>query len=327
MKSAEEIFEKVKSSFNAPSRKDEKVKVVVFCVLISTTFWFFSALNKSDYTTQVDYPIEFIYDDEVYVATKPLPRRLRIDVTGGGWDLMTRSFGFGMTPLRIRLENPSQANFQLTSPLRGQLSPLLEGLGLNFILADTLYYDIEPIVTRRLPIAFDSISVILEDNHRITSPIRIEPDSITLTGPESYVNIFPRTFIIYPEDDEVGEDVDEMVPVPDLGSPLVAADFTEVRTQFLVEEFMMYDENVFVSFMNVPDSLWRLEQDLVNVTYLKSERYTNIAFDTLSLALEVDFEKMNLADSTMPVDIRIRADYIIDLTIEPLRIKALYEER
>ncbi len=325
MKSAEEIIEKLRSSFYTPSRKDEKLKVVVFCILISTTFWFFSALNKADYTTQIQYPIEFKYDPNLYVAVSELPDKLPIDVTGGGWDLMTRSFGFGMEPISIDLEDPSVLRYHLSSTLRGDLSASMTDINLNFILNDTLFYNIQKRVKRRIPVAFDSISIVLDEGHEITSSINLEPKYIELEGPENLVNAFSNPFIVYPGSNSFDDNVDDQFEIPSLGSSLINADVSEVRAIFEVTEFIDFDEMRSVELVNAEDSTLTIFPSRVRVFYRKDERFIDQVADTVELSLMADFNTLNLLDSTIEIKAGIQMSYIKGLSIETVRVKVNYE--
>jgi hypothetical protein len=325
LKSAEEIIEKLKNSFNAPSRKDEKFKAVVVCILISTTFWFFSALNKTDYTTQIDHPVEFIFDETQFMPIIDLPEKLRIEVTGGGWDLMTRSFGFGMEAVQINLSDPSSSKYQLTSTLRGDLSANMTNINLNFILNDTLFYNIQKIVKRRIPIVFDSISLILEVGFEMTSPIQIDPQYIEFEGPENFVNAISNPFIIYPDDNIIDEDVNEQFEIPSLSSSLIRPSVSEVRAIFSVIEFFEYDREISVSLVNNTDSLITIEPANMRAYYKKSEDYTSIPSDSLEIEMVADFFSLNPADSTISIQIVRQASYIKDLRLESDKVKVRYD--
>jgi hypothetical protein len=325
LKSAEEIIEKLKSSFNTPSRKDEKFKAVVVCILISTTFWFFSALNKTDYTTQIDYPVKFIFDESQYMTTTDLPDKVRIEVTGGGWDLMTRSFGFGMEAVQINLADPTNSRYQLTSTLRGDLSASMADINLNFILQDSLFYDIQKRVTRRIPIVFDSISLILEEGFELTSPIQIDPKFIEIEGPENFVNAVSDPFIIYPDDNTIDEDVDELFEIPSLSSSLIGTDITEVRAVFSVTEFFYFDQALNITLVNNSDSSITIEPSSVRAYYKKSEDNLGVVSDSVGISLFADFLNVNPADSTLIIQIGQQADYIKGLQLEANQVKVRYD--
>lgn len=58
------------------------------CVVTATTFWLLNALNKDNYTTIVNQPISIDYDEDEYMAVKPLPQVIKIEINGNGWDLL-----------------------------------------------------------------------------------------------------------------------------------------------------------------------------------------------------------------------------------------------
>ncbi|MCE7994155.1 MAG: hypothetical protein HEP71_19360 [Roseivirga sp.] len=325
MRSAEEIIDRLKGSFNAPRTKDEKIKVVVFCIIISTTFWFFSALNKSDYVTQINYPIEFQYNEEVFVAVDPLPRNVRLEVSGGGWDLMTRSFGFGMEPILIRLDDPTQAGFKLASSLRGEITPKLDPVAVNFILSDSILYHIERRVTRSIPLAYDSASILLEGDFRLTSAVSLSPAAIQFTGPESLVNALPDPYIIPAAEDAVDESVEESFDIPLPESDLIVNDLSETVIKFEVDEFVSYQRSIPVMKLNFTDSTLALSPAAVDVSY-SIKRSEEVMADSLDIMLIADFYSYNAQDSTVNVSVAVKATHIQDLVILEEKIKVTRNE-
>lgn len=325
MRSAEEIIDRLKGSFNAPRTKDEKIKVVVFCIIISTTFWFFSALNKSDYVTQINYPIEFQYNTEAYIAVEPLPREVRLEVAGGGWDLMTRSFGFGMEPIRIALDDPTQAGFRLGSSLRGELTPRLEPVTVNFILSDSIVYNIEKRVTRNIPLAFDSADVLLEGDFRLTSPVTINPPLITFTGPESLVKALPEPYMIPAAEDAVDESVSETLDIPLPESELISSNISEAEIQFDVDEFVAFQRTIPVMRLNFTDSTLALSPDAIDVSY-SIRRAEEVKADSLDIMLIADYYSFNASDSTIKVSVAVKATHILDLVLLEEKIKVVNNE-
>lgn len=322
MRSAEEIIDKLKKSFNAPRPKDERIKVVVFCILISTTFWFFSALNKSDYITQINYPIQFEYDTEAFVAVDPLPEEVRLEVTGGGWDLMTRSFGLNMEPIVIRLDEPAQSNFRLSSTLRGELSPKLEPVTVNYMLNDSIFFHIEPRITRSIQLAFDSAGIRLAPDYRLTSSISVTPPYIRFTGPESLVNSLPEPYLVPAGDSMVEDLVDDQYDVPEVESDLVTADISEVNVRFEVDEFVPYQRPVKVARLNFPDSTLQLAQESIDVMYT-IKRSEEVRADSLDIMLLADFYTFDPSDSTVGVSVAVRAAHIRDLKLSRARLKVV----
>ena len=70
--------------------KTSNLKVVVLCVVTATTFWLLNALNKDNYTTVVNQPISLQFDPTEYMAVKDLPKEVKIQINGNGWDLLKK---------------------------------------------------------------------------------------------------------------------------------------------------------------------------------------------------------------------------------------------
>lgn len=320
MRSAEDIIEILKRSFNTPSTKDEKLKVVVLCIIISTTFWFFSALNKSDYVTQINYPIEVVYNDSLYVALSEIPDKLPLEVTGGGWDLMTRSFGFNMEPLIIELENPIRDNYRLSSNLRQDIVPRLDPVTINYLLEDSLIFNIDERVSIDVELVLDSADIKLSPNQRITSEITLQPNMVRISGPKSLLDTIQRPIRISIGDTEFNKSVDQKFSVRDFGSSLISTDITEVSVKFEVTEFMRKEIELPIRPVNFKGKTGSIEPKRVVVSYetLVSE-IRNV--DSLNLVLTADYSNLKKADGTIPIEITMKPSFILDPKLSQSKVK------
>ncbi|OYX23746.1 MAG: hypothetical protein B7Z16_01895, partial [Algoriphagus sp. 32-45-6] len=123
-----------KSSWGVSSKRISDLKVVVLCIAAATTFWILNALNKDNYSTIVDYPIEWEYDRENYMPVKPLPESVPIQISGNGWDLLRKYFNLNEPPFIINLAEPSSRNFILTSELKRPMGEFLTPTQLEGLL-------------------------------------------------------------------------------------------------------------------------------------------------------------------------------------------------
>tara|TARA_R110000796_G_scaffold252557_1_gene387771 strand:+ start:176277 stop:177254 length:978 start_codon:yes stop_codon:yes gene_type:complete len=320
LRSAEDIIEILKRSFNTPSTKDEKLKVVVLCIIISTTFWFFSALNKSDYVTQINYPIEVVYNDSLYVALSEIPDKLPLEVTGGGWDLMTRSFGFNMEPLIIELENPIRDNYRLSSNLRQDIVPRLDPVTINYLLEDSLIFNIDERVSIDVELVLDSADIKLSPNQRITSEITLQPNMVRISGPKSLLDTIQRPIRISIGDTEFNKSVDQKFSIRDFGSSLISTDITEVSIKFEVTEFMRKEIELPIHPVNFKGKTGSIEPKRVVVSYetLVSE-IRNV--DSLNLVVTADYSNLKKADGTIPIEITMKPSFILDPKLSQSKVK------
>lgn len=324
MKSAEDIIERLKKSFHTPSRKDEKIKVVVVCIVISTTFWFFSALNKEDYISQVNYPVEIVFDETSYIATTELPDRIPLEVTGGGWDLMTRSFGFNMNPIRIRLNRPDESNFVLTSTLRSRLTPELDPVVVNYVLRDSLVFNIQKRVSREFELALDTNSISFDNNFRMASQILLEPHTITWTGPEKWINALDRLIYVRADLSEIDEDVNETLDIPEPPA-LFTTDIESTELSFNVVRLIDVQTELDIQLINFPDSLWSVNPAIVNVRYRIEELKFDVA-DTSMIDIIADYNTLDPTDSSIVLRAIQNQDFIEELELSIIRIKAVKNE-
>lgn len=319
MKSAEEIIEILKRSFNTPSTKDEKLKVVVLCIIISTTFWFFSALNKSDYVTQINYPIKVVYNDSLYVALSEIPDKLPLEVTGGGWDLMTRSFGFSMSPLVIELDNPVRDNYRLASNLRQDIAPQLDPVSINYILKDSLIFNLDERATIDVEVVFDSTQIKLAPNRKVTSSILVEPNRLIISGPKSMLDTIKRPIIISAGDSEFSKNVDQKFSIKNFGTDLISTNIEEITVKFEVTELVRREVELPINPINFKNTNNSFEPNRVVVSYDILVNETR-SVDSLNLVLSADYAKLKKSDNTIPIRIAKQPSFIENLELSAIEV-------
>jgi hypothetical protein len=134
-------------SIIAPSNQD--IKVVVLSVLGATIIWVLSALNKT-YTSVITCPIVLEYARENTIQVKPPPEFVEANVTGVGWDLLKQSISFNKEPLMITLDNPVETKQIAGYTIQPLLSQHLGSLNLNFIVTDSLSFNIQPKISKKI---------------------------------------------------------------------------------------------------------------------------------------------------------------------------------
>lgn len=298
MRKFEDILDWLKN-FLLPS-SNENFKVVVLCIFAAATFWVFNALNDN-YSTRIDYPIAFVYPDSTHVVVEPLPKSIEIDVSGGGWNLLRRTFWFNIDPLKITLEQPENTSFVLASSLQSSVLDQLSDLKVNQILSDTLHVAIDREVEKVIRVVVDSSDISLENNHRIVSPLQLSSDSIILRGPERFIKIIPLIYTLQVENEKISSDYREKIKVPDFDSKLIKRKPEEIQLSFSVAKYINSSFKVRfekVGFGTHQAQQWGLADSLAEVIITHRERMLDES-QLDSLKLQLDFRKMNRSDSTI----------------------------
>lgn len=239
------------SIFNLFRFNKKNWKAVVLCVFAATVFWFFNALNKT-YTTNIRFPLVFHYDESRFVPISNLPKDIRINVTGNGWTLFRRSAGLKVPPLEIPLERPLDTKKIVGSTLPAYFTNQLNGLEINYVLADTLYVDLEPKSERWVTLVLDTAKLSIKRGFGLASNISILPDSIRLEGPKPLIsqvmNPLPINLPFKDIDEHFMEDVEVKMPFSDV----IKRDPPTVAVMFNVQKFVTVRDSIRLYIKNLP---------------------------------------------------------------------------
>ncbi len=296
----------------------------MLCFVAASTFWLLNALNKS-YSTQTTYPIRFVYNDQRLVPIKPLPEEVTVNVTGKGWKLLRKSLKVEVQPAEIYIRNLPRNNYLLGSALRPALVNAMDGLQLNFVVTDTLFFNFNNQVNRRIPLQLDPSQKVTDDRHALLRPVRISPDTITFRGPSSMVDSLPSPFLLRLPATNLTENAKVNVPIEFDNKPLVQADISEATVSVRIKPLQQREMLVTPELVNVP--LQRevaLRPQVLLIRYLALED-SGAIINANAFRAVVDFAKYNKQDSTVTPELVQKPAGARSVSLWPERIKAILE--
>lgn len=306
---------------------NEKLKVVALCIVTATTFWFFNALNDN-YTTRISYPIKFIYKDSSLVVVNELPDNVKINVSGGGWNLLRKTFWFTIDPVEIQLDDPVNEKYFLGASLYASIADQLNEVQLNFIETDTLVVDIDSVKSHKAEIAFDSSKVSLAEGFRIISAITFSTDSVEFTGPARFIQTIPNTITLSSEKEKIERDFSEEITFSTFGSSLVNRNPVDVEVQFKVAKFITQELMLPFEFKNTPEDSANFVfiDSLISLNFDIQEKLAS-QYSLDSFAIFIDYALLDKNDSVFTPVIEAVPPQINkeDITISP--IKYLYLDK
>lgn len=318
------IWDRVQQFIKVFPSPEGNLKVIILCIVAATTFWFFSALNKSDYSTKIEYPIFFNYDRDSTILLSELPENITLDVSGGGWNLLRKTFSIDNSPVEITLEDPTKTSYILGSSLVQSVSEKLQGdLRLNYIVTDTIFIDIEKKSEKEVVFIVDSLLIDLAGNHRITSPISVLPKTGNMVGPESEINTASDTFLIHIMENEISKSYDENIQLEDEDLPHISIMPNQVEIQFEVAPFTLLTQEVQPTLLNFPeDTSLTLAQDVVSISFwMPDESLEND--DSLQFEVVADLQTMNSPDSTITPKLIAYPQHAADILLLPTQLKVI----
>ena len=316
------LWHRIKQAF--PVKKGN-LKVVTLCILAATTFWFFSALNKPDYTTRINYPITFSYRTDSTYLLNALPKSITLQVNGGGWNLVRRTLLVNAQPMEITLEEPTKTKFISGQSLAGEIERALRDVRLDNIVTDTLHIDIDSMLEKTVVVALDSTLINLEENHWLTSPVAIAPRTVTLRGPASIISQAADTLAVSLPDQNIDENYKATVPLSYI-NPMVEVIPQEANVQFAVAAFLPVNKRVPLTRLNFPkDSSAYLPQNQVNVSFWMRETLVeNNPVDSAQFKVVANFAKVDPQDSTLVPMVSVYPPFARRITVRPNKLKVRY---
>lgn len=294
------------------------------CFLAATTFWFLNALNK-DYSARLQYPVRFVYDDSSFIAIRPLPDRITMNVSGYGWNLLRKSMLPNANPLQFAIQSPLRTQYMTGITLLPTITEQLEEIRINYILDDTLFFQFDRRVTKQIDLKIDSANISLASNFRITSPITLEPSSIVFEGPAALVGKLPDEIYIDLPAGDIDEDYNETLPVDYIQNSLITPDQSRVRVRFNVNPFVHEVQRVPVQTVNFPErNSPALPAPEVDVQYFVRREDAKKA-RLQDFRVVANYDTYNPQDSTVRLSVVMRPGFVQEVApVKPLA-KLRYE--
>jgi len=222
----------------APSGKNN-IKTFLVCLLAATFFWFMNVLNQDNYSIKLSYPLEIVYDNSAFVPLLPLPKRVSVNVSGNGWNLLRKSWlNFNALPVVYKVNNPNKSSYINSTTLTDQITELFPDLHVNYVISDTFELSFERKIRRIIPIRVDSIGINMGEGYVISSIINVSPSLISVDGPLSLVKVYPDTIRITVPTPKIQNNYDESLPIPLPVSPLVEVSHRNVYVSFEVAQYL-----------------------------------------------------------------------------------------
>lgn len=217
--------------------RSSEFPAVALCLVAATTFWFLNSLNR-EYTTEISYPIRFEYDNGGFIPTQPLPRRIAINVTAQGWNLLRKTWGLKTNPIVYRIPRPSSTRYLTGPALLPTASEQLLELKVNFVRSDTIALAFDRRATKTVYLRPDSSQIGLRENFLINSPVRVSPSEITFSGPASLIKKIPGTLAVIIPSSDIDENYDEEIGLDYRRDPLLTPSVSRVNVSFEVAEYI-----------------------------------------------------------------------------------------
>lgn len=171
---------------------NKKVLVFLFCVLISTFFWFLSHLSK-EYNAKLKVPVEYSGFPKNKVVSNNLPAEIELQVKATGFTLLMYRFRDKLDPVRVdgsyiqKYKKDDLFYFSTNSRTETWADELGERMKILKVSPDTLFFNFSSRSTRTVPVKAN-VSVKFEKEFNLKSNIVTVPSSVKISGAKDVID-------------------------------------------------------------------------------------------------------------------------------------------
>ncbi|MCH7409598.1 YbbR-like domain-containing protein [Belliella sp. DSM 111904] len=312
---------------SASPRTAANMKVVALCFLAASTFWFLNALNKDNYNTVVDYPIEIIFDSEEFMAVEKLPTKVKIEINGNGWDLLRKYFNVNESPFLIEINNPATKNHILSSEIRRSLAENISPTTLVSMVSDTIKFKIDKIVTRKVKVEPDTSGNIIAKNHRILGEIEINPTTLNIKGPTSVLEKLEGSLKIKLGEDKINKNFEKSIPVaiPSEWEDFLSLEEESVQVKFNIVQLLEGNKRLKINKINFPENVSLVQEPNNVMMYYLIEEPKVEQLKQMDLEAILNYYNRDKEDSTISITLSPRTSILENVRFEPSTFRLKYE--
>ena len=220
----------------APPQTD--YKAIFICLMAAIIFWVMNALNKDGYSQKISFPLQFSYNDSLYIPTQPLPEKISVNVSGNGWNLLRKAFALDITPIKYSVSKPLKTKLLNTGSLTDSLSEYIKDVKINYVVADRFELEFDRKVSKQFTVKVDSSNISLKDRYVITSLINVNPRTITLEGPESVLDEMGSSILLKVPTRRLQDNFDDEIKLSLPKNSLIKSNKDRVAVSFEVAELL-----------------------------------------------------------------------------------------
>jgi len=295
-------------------RKDRAILMI--CIGIALVFWLLVKLSQ-EYVTERPVSLDLRIPDDKALAEAP-PTDIQAQIEGTGWDLMFDYFQHPKVELPYDLGEADQLSLN-RSRLRNDV---LRALSSNDLTVTELNYEnltfrLEPKVTKRIPIRFHQ-SLSFAAGYQLQDTVRLEPDSIEVTGPASRVQRITQwstdSLLLDNLKSSQRKRLEVEAPPPELSLSTRAVEAIVEVEQFTEKSFF-----VPLELKSVPedDSLRYFPQRVKVTCVVGLSRYEQVGPADFQLVADLEDTPVGKERNRVMIELTVRPEFVKSVQFTP----------
>ncbi len=307
--------ENIKSFYNSDRA------VFMLCVGIALFFWMLIKLSKTS-VSSIESGIYYNLPQGKTLRETP-PKKVNVAIEGSGWDLIANYFNGKTNSIIFNLnDSPTQTIYQ--SQLKNKLSSSLDmrNIQITDVNLEFIQLELDDELIKKVPVVFDG-DIIFAPTYSYKDSIKIEPDSISISGSLAYLDTIESWPTVYYKFEDLDENLNQSVDLYQESIQNISIQPKSVNLQIPVEQFTEKSVFVPIDIINATDSLKIFPQS-VKLSYLVGlSRFDLITQD--SFIVEVDAQKLvNSKSNTVALQLQSHPSNLKNIKMSPKSVEFFF---
>lgn len=159
-----------------------------------------------------------------------------------------------------------QKNYITSFDIFPMFSEQMKDVRINYFLKDTLFFDFDYSLRKRIVLQVDTQKINLAENHRVVSKIEVKPETVYVYGAAKSIKTLPDTMRILLPFENIQGEFEETVPIDTFDHAVLKLNYSEVTIKFNTKKLERKEIMVKVVKENFLSN-YKLSQDSVAVIY------------------------------------------------------------
>ncbi|WP_457619297.1 CdaR family protein [Lutibacter sp.] len=306
-----------------------KVKVFLFILLLTSIIWLLIELSKITNSTAV-FKIEYKnIPTGMLLQRKPISE-ISIALKAPGFSLLKYKIKKNKVALNLNKVVKANSNYYLLpNQQKAYLNAQLPGeTEVVSVLKDTIFIELGKNKSKKVPVNLQ-LGIKFKLGYNLTAPLKIIPDSVTITGPEKYVDSIKELSNTLLELNDVHKNIYKELDLklPPKNSNVILST-TKVIVKANVDKFTEGSFNIPVTIINKPEGIKiNTFPNTIEVIYQAGlSNFNKITKNSFLVVYDYkQYEKDTLTRFLTPI-IKQKSEFISSLKINPSQIEFLIQK-
>ena len=232
---------------------NSKLKAILFFLLLATLFWALTKFSRQ-YTATATATIRYLNAPESTQVKDNSPEGIDFNLTTSGFEFLYYKFKRPIVNINLRNFHKKGSKEIVISKyeLIGILSSQLKAdIAIRNLRNDEITIGLDPLILKQVVIKANT-KFTYKDGFRSLDSLKIEPDSVVLSGPASYLNEIDFVTTGLLSKDNIDKTFSQLVSIIGAKNAKVSIDPMKVNISLSVAEFSQKKVIVPIELINVP---------------------------------------------------------------------------